>query len=69
MRLDRYFELRIRMTGLFHENNGRYDYRRIYAALRSGGVSVSEKTVCRIVREGHLVAKRPHEAQVRVVQG
>lgn len=43
--------------GFFRENDGRYGYRRIHAALRSEGVAVSEKVVCRIMKEEHLAAK------------
>ncbi len=57
-RPNRYADLRIRITEIFHENDGRYGYRRIHAALRRDGIVVSEKVVCRIMKDEHLIAKR-----------
>lgn len=58
-RPDRYADLRIRITEIFRENDGRYGYRRIYAALRSEDIIVSEKVICKIMKDEHLIAKRP----------
>lgn len=40
---------------LFHENSGRYGYRRIHALLIREGITVSEKMVRRIMAEEGLV--------------
>ena len=51
--------LRIRITEVFHGSDRRYGYRRVHAALKSEEVVVSEKVVCRIMKEEGLIAKRP----------
>lgn len=68
-RPDRHSDLRIRITEIFHENDGRYGYRRIHAALRSKGVTVSEKVVCRIMKEERLAAKRPTKRRCSSYKG
>lgn len=55
---DKHTDLRVRITEIFHENDGRYGYRRIHAALKMEEVTVSEKAVCKLMRGAHLVAKR-----------
>lgn len=59
LKLDKHADLRIRIAEIFHGSDGRYGYRRVHAVLRSSEVIVSEKVVCRIMREEGLVAKRP----------
>lgn len=44
---------------MFHGSDRRYGYRRVHAALKSEEVVVSEKVVCRIMKEEGLIAKRP----------
>ena len=57
-RPDKYANLRIRIAEIFHESDGRYGCRRAHAALKAEEVVVSEKVVCRIMKEAGLVAKR-----------
>lgn len=42
---------------LFHENKGRYGYRRITQALQNRGVLMNHKVVCRLMKELGLVCK------------
>ena len=51
---DKFIRLRERITEIYHENKGRYGYRRIHAVLKTEGIKISEKTVRRIMREEHL---------------
>jgi putative transposase len=52
---DKYEEFRRRIIELFHENSGRYGYRRIHLLLRREERRVSEKVVRRIMLESDLV--------------
>jgi putative transposase len=47
--------LRLQVKELFAENMSRYGYRRIYAAIKRGGLIVSENIIRRIMDEGCLV--------------
>ena len=58
-RTDKYAELRDTVKTIFHENRGRYGYRRIHAIITKNGQRVSEKTIQRIMREEKLVV--PHK--------
>lgn len=55
---DKYADLRIRISEIFHDADARYGYRRIHVLLREEGRCVSEKVVCRIMRQEGLEAKR-----------
>lgn len=68
-RPDKHSCLRIRITEIFHENDGRCGYRRIHAVLKSEDIAVSEKVVCRIMKEGRLVAKRPMKRKCGTYKG
>lgn len=48
---------------IFEEEDGRYGYRRIWAALRERGIRVSEKVVRRIMAASGLAAKRSQAAR------
>ncbi len=54
-RQDKYSNIRKRIFDLFHENSGRYGYRRIHALLIREGITVSEKVVRRLMAEEGLV--------------
>jgi len=58
-RTDKYAELRDTVKSVFHENRGRYGYRRIHAIITKNGQRVSEKVVRRIMREEKLIV--PHK--------
>lgn len=54
---DKYAEIREQVTGIFHENRGRYGYRRITMELRNRGYVINHKTVQRLMREENLVCR------------
>lgn len=68
-KLDKHTDLRIRITEIFHESDGRYGYRRVHAALRLDEIVVSEKVVCRIMKEEGLIAKRPTKRKYSSYKG
>ena len=48
---DKWAVERQRLEEIFHENKGRYGYRRLTQALRNEGYSISSKTVRRLMKE------------------
>lgn len=54
---DRHQKLRTRIKELFEANRRRYGYRRIHALLKREGITVSEKTIRRIMKKEHLVVR------------
>ena len=54
-RVDKYESAKREITAIYHENKGRYGYRRITAALHGRGFSVNHKTVQRLMKELGLV--------------
>lgn len=55
---------------LFHENSGRYGYRRIHALLIREGITVSEKMVRRIMaEEGLVVLNELPRSKLRGIEG
>lgn len=69
LRPDKHAALRIRITEVFHDSDRRYGYRRAHAALKSEEVVVSEKVVCRIMKEEGLIAKRPSKRKYSSYKG
>lgn len=53
-RPEKHAELRVEVKNIFAENRKCYGYRRIHAAIRSKGITVSEKVVRRIMKEEQL---------------
>lgn len=47
-RKDKYNSIRRKITESFHENAGRYGYRRIHGLLKREGVTLSEKVVAEV---------------------
>jgi putative transposase len=66
---DKYEELRRRIIELFHENCGRYGYRRIQILLRREERHVSEKVVRRIMSESDLVVVGKKKRKYSSYQG
>lgn len=62
---DKYADLHIRIKRIFYENG----YRRIHATLKLEEIDVSEKVICRIMEEEHLIAKRPHKRRYSSYKG
>ena len=58
MRLpDKYKEVKAEVTLIYHENKGRYGYRRITTELHNRGFSCNHKTVQRLMRDLGLVCR------------
>jgi len=53
--VDKYETVKAEITAIYHENKGRYGYRRITAELRSRNVLLNHKTVQRLMKELGLV--------------
>lgn len=49
---DKYASVKEEITTIYHENRGRYGYRRITAELRKRTFSVNHKTVQRLMKVG-----------------
>ena len=56
-RADKYKAVKAEITAIYHENKGRYGYRRITAELRKRTFSVNHKTVQRLMKELGLVCR------------
>ena len=54
---DKYASVKEEITTIYHENRGRYGYRRITAELRKRTFSVNHKTVQRLMKELGLVSR------------
>ena len=54
---DRIASVKEEITTIYHENRGRYGYRRITAELRKRTFSVNHKTVQRLMKELGLVCR------------
>ena len=54
---DKYEEAKAEITAIYHENKGRYGYRRITAELHNRGASMNHKTVQRLMKELGLVCR------------
>lgn len=57
LRPDKYKSLRTNIRSVFHENYQCYGYRRIHVELCKDGNIISEKVICRIMREEKLLAR------------
>lgn len=47
---DKYKEIKDEILSIFHENKGRYGYRRITLEMRNRGYIINHKTVARLMR-------------------
>ena len=56
-RADKYESAKIEITKIYHENKGRYGYRRVLSELRRNGFVINHKTVQRLMRELGLVCR------------
>ena len=55
--VDKYALVKAEIQAIFHDNKGRYGYRRITAELRNRGFSLNHKTVQRLMKELGLVCR------------
>lgn len=56
-RADKYEVAKAEITAIYHENKGRYGYRRITTVLHSRNISLNHKTVQRLMKELNLVCR------------
>ena len=54
---DKYADVKTEIAAIYHENKGRYGYRRITMVLRSRGSILNHKTVQRLMKELGLVCR------------
>ncbi len=53
-RIDKYQDLREKISAVFYDNKSCYDDRRIHTVLKKNGTTVSEKVMHQLMREGGL---------------
>ncbi len=56
-RVDKYESAKQEITAIYHENKGRYGYRRITMALRNRNLPLNHKTVQRLMKEPGLICR------------
>ena len=54
---DKYSEVKEQITNIYHENRGRYGYRRITQELRNRGYIINHKTVQRLMKDNGLFCR------------
>ena len=54
---DKYSEINEQITNIFHENRGRYGYRRITLEMKNRGYCINHKTVQRLMKKLNLECK------------
>ena len=54
---DKYASVKEEITAIYHENKGRYGYRRITEVIHSRGFAVNRKTVQRLMKEPGLICR------------
>ena len=54
---DKYAQAKEEIQTIFHENKGRYGYRRVWIELRNRGISLNHKTVQRLMKEMSLICR------------
>ena len=52
---DKYAQVKAEISTIYHENKGRYGYRRITAVLHNRGMRLNHKTIQRLMRELGLI--------------
>ena len=55
--VDKYKTVKEEITAIYHENKGRYGYRRITAELHNRNLPLNHKTVQRLMRELGLICR------------
>ena len=55
--MDTYKSEKQEITAIYHENKGKYGYRRVTAELRSRNIPLNHKTVQRLMKELGLVCR------------
>ena len=55
--LDKYQEVKKKIKTIYHENKGRYGYRRITAELHNRGFHLNHKTIQRLMKQLGLICR------------
>ena len=66
---DKYKEIKDEIFSIFHENKGRYGYRRITLELKNRGYKINHKTVARLMRELGLKSIQKPKRRYNSYQG
>ncbi len=56
-KVDKYAQIKEEITRIFHENKGRYGYRRVTTVLKNQGFTINHKTVQWLMKELGLVCR------------
>ena len=56
-KVDKYAQIKEEITKIFHENKGRYGYRRVTTVLKNKDFTINHKTVQRLMKELGLVCR------------
>ena len=56
-RTDKYEAAKAEITAIYHENKGRYGYRRITTELHSRNITLNHKTVQRLMKQMGLICR------------
>lgn len=56
-KIDKYTEVKDQISCIFHDNKGRYGYRRIHLELKNRGYKINHKTVLKLMKELKLSCK------------
>ena len=54
---DKYAQAKAEIVAIYHENKGRYGYRRVTDELRNRGITLNHKTVQRLMKEQDLMCR------------
>ncbi len=68
-KLDKYKEIKDEILSIFHENKGRYGYRRITLELKNRGYKINHKTVARLMRVMGLKSIQKSKRRYSAYQG
>ncbi|MBE5076151.1 IS3 family transposase, partial [Anaerotignum lactatifermentans] len=56
-RVDKYTDVKAEIVTIYHENKGRYGYRRITAELHNRGFHLNHKTIQRLMKQLGLICR------------
>ena len=62
---DKYKEIKAVIKQIYHENKGRYGYRRITLEMKNRGYIINHKTVLKIMRLQQVQPSEPRSEQPR----
>ena len=62
---DKYASVKEEITAIYHENKGRYGYRRITMVLHDRNLPLNHKTVQRLMKEPGLICREQYQRMLR----